>query len=206
MHFEIRHPLLEHKLSVIRDQNTGHKEFRESVNEITMLLTYEALKDLELEEYPLETPVAKTTGKRVKNDIVIIPILRAGVGMLSGILSLVPEARVGFVGLYRDPETKQPVEYYKKLPKGIDSPLAVIVDPMLATGGSIVAAINMLKEQGYKKIKVISVISAPEGIAIVEKAHPDVPIYVGSIDERLNDHKYIVPGLGDAGDRLFGTK
>lgn len=206
MHYEINHPLIEHKLSILRDKNTGHKEFRALVNEITILIAYEAFKDVESIEIPIETPITKTTGKRIKNDIIVVPILRAGIGMLEGILSLIPDARVGFAGIFRDHETKLPVEYYKKFPEGLSDPIVVIVDPMLATGGSMVAAIDMLKKMNYKNIKIISIIAAPEGIKYVEESHRDVTIYIGIIDKYLNDNKYIVPGLGDAGDRLFGTK
>lgn len=206
MYQEINHPFLKHKLSVLRDLSTEHKEFRELANEITMLICYEALKNIEIEDYPIETPMAPMTGKRMKNNIVVVPILRAGVGMLDGILTLVPNARVGFVGIYRDHDTKKPVEYYSKLPEGVKNPLVFIVDPMLATGGSVVATIDLLKKKGFSDIVLISIISAPEGIKAVEAAHPDVPIFTGNVDDYLDDNKYIIPGLGDAGDRLFGTK
>lgn len=203
----VQHPFLEHKLTVLRDKNTGTKEFRELASEITMLLTYEALKNLETRTVEIETPLQPTTGQVVQGKIIIVPILRAGVGMLDGMLRLIPEAKIGFVGLYRDPETKKPVEYYEKFPSvSEDDARVVIVDPMLATGGSIIATIDLVKKKGYRHIKVITIISSPEGIETVEKAHPDVEIYSGSVDERLDDNKYIVPGLGDAGDRLFGTK
>jgi len=206
MYHEINHPFLTHKLTALRDINTSHKEFRELASEITMLICYEALKNIEVEDYEIKTPMTAMTGKRVKNDIVVVPILRAGVGMLDGILSLVPNARVGFLGIYRDHDTKLPVEYYSKLPENLINPLVFIIDPMLATGGSVVAAIDMLKKQGYGNIVLISIISAPEGIKVVEDAHPDVQIFTGSVDEYLDDNKYIIPGLGDAGDRLYGTK
>jgi uracil phosphoribosyltransferase len=206
MYQEIKHPFLTHKLTALRDINTSHKEFRELASEITMLICYEALKNIEVEDYEIKTPMTVMTGKRVKNDIVVVPILRAGVGMLDGILSLVPNARVGFLGIYRDHDTKLPVEYYSKLPENLTNPLVFIIDPMLATGGSVVAAIDILKKQGYANIVLISIISAPEGIKVVEDAHPDVEIFTGSVDEYLDDNKYIVPGLGDAGDRLYGTK
>jgi uracil phosphoribosyltransferase len=206
MYQEIKHPFLTHKLTAFRDINTSHKEFRELASEITMLICYEALKNIEVEDYEIKTPMTVMTGKRVKNDIVVVPILRAGVGMLDGILSLVPNARVGFLGIYRDHDTKLPVEYYSKLPENLTNPMVFIIDPMLATGGSVVAAIDILKKQGYSNIVLISIISAPEGIKIVEDAHPDVEIFTGSVDEYLDDNKYIVPGLGDAGDRLYGTK
>lgn len=206
MHYEIQHPLLKHKLTMLRDKHTRTKEFRELASEITMLIAYDALKNIELVEHTVETPVAPFNGYFVKNDCIVVPILRAGVGMLDGILHLLPDARVGFVGIYRDPDTKQPVEYYEKLPEDVVNPIVFIIDPMLATGGSIVACIDLIKRRGITNIKVISIIAAPEGIKVVEDAHPDVEIYVGHIDDYLNDHKYIVPGLGDAGDRLFGTK
>jgi uracil phosphoribosyltransferase len=206
MHYEINHPFLKHKLTVLRDSKTQHKEFRELANEITMLICYEALKNIEIEDYTIETPMAPMIGKRMKNDIVVVPILRAGVGMLDGILTLVPNARVGFVGMYRDHDTKMRVEYYSKLPEDVKNPLVFIIDPMLATGGSVVATIDLLKNRGFNNIVLISIISAPEGIKTVETAHPDVPIFTGNIDDYLDDNKYIIPGLGDAGDRLFGTK
>ncbi len=206
MYHEINHPFLTHKLTALRDINTSHKEFRELASEITMLICYEALKNIEVEDYEIKTPMTVMTGKRMKNDIVVVPILRAGVGMLDGILSLVPNARVGFLGIYRDHDTKLPVEYYSKLPEKLTNPLVFIIDPMLATGGSVVAAIDMLKKQGFGNIVLISIISAPEGIKVVEDAHPDVRIFTGSVDEYLDDNKYIIPGLGDAGDRLYGTK
>lgn len=206
MHYEIRHPLLQHKLSLLRDKGTKQKEFRELSSEITMLLTYEAFKDIPLGKRILETPLTETEGYEIKDDIIIVPILRAGVGMLEGILNLLPNARVGFVGIYRDPRTKQPVEYYEKLPENPVNPLVVIIDPMLATGGSIIATIKLLRKKGFDRIKIISIISAPEGIEAVEKACADIEIFTGNIDSHLDDHKYIVPGLGDAGDRLFGTK
>jgi uracil phosphoribosyltransferase len=210
MHYQIDHPLLTHKMTILRDRNTNTRDFREQADEITMLLAYEALKNVRLEPYKVQTPLTEYTGARVAHDVVLVPILRAGVGMLAGILNLFPDARVGFVGIYRDPETAKPITYYEKLPENLKDPLFFIIDPMLATGGSIVATIDMIKahEKGHSpnKIKVISIISAPEGIKTVEDAHPDVEIYTGHIDEYLNDHKYIIPGLGDAGDRLFGTK
>ncbi len=206
MYYESNHPLVKHKLTVLRNNVTQHKQFRELVSEITILLGYNAMKKLKTVPVNVETPLAGTVGVKLKNDIVVIPILRAGVGMLEGMLDLVPNARVGFVGMYRDPETKEPVTYYEKLPNDLQDPYFLIVDPMLATGGSIVATIDSLKEKGFKVIDVISIIASPEGIKRVEEAHPDVTIYTGSIDECLDENKYIVPGLGDAGDRLFGTK
>lgn len=206
MHFEIDHPLLKHKLTVLRDKNTETRDFRFLASEITMLIAYDALKHVELEDVTVQTPLTDFKGKDLKNDIIVVPILRAGVGMLEGILNLVPQAKVGFVGMYRDPETKKPVSYYEKLPENTKNPLVFIIDPMLATGGSIIATIDLLKKSGHNKIKVISIISSPEGIKTVEEAHPDVEIYTGNIDDYLDDRKYIIPGLGDAGDRLFGTK
>lgn len=206
MHIEVNHPCVQHKLTCLRDVTTGHKEFRELASEITMFVCYEALKQVELEDREIETPICTTVGKRIANDILLVPILRAGVGMLEGALQLIPTARVGFLGLYRDPETALPVEYYQKFPTDMVNPLTVVIDPMLATGGSTAAALDILKQHGFDNIVVVSIIACPEGLAAVEAAHPDVPIYTGSIDDCLNDHKYIVPGLGDAGDRLFGTK
>lgn len=206
MHVEVDHPCVQHKLSCLRDAATGHKEFRELASEITMFVCYEALKHVQLEERVIETPLCTTTGKRFANDILLVPILRAGVGMLDGALELIPTARVGFLGLYRDPETALPVEYYQKLPQDMVDPLTIVIDPMLATGGSTSAALTILKQHGFDNIVVATIIACPEGIAAVEAAHPDVPIYTGSIDEGLDHHNYIVPGLGDAGDRLFGTK
>lgn len=203
----IDHPLVQHKLSYLRDTKTGSKEFRELVSELAMLLTYEATRDLPLEETTVHTPVADAkcyvlAGKKLG----IVPILRAGLGMVEGMMSLVPAAKVGHIGMYRDPDTLQPVDYYCKLPADASERDMLIVDPMLATGGSAVEGINVVKRAGCKNIKLVCLIAAPEGIQVVQKAHPDVDIFVASIDECLNDHGYIVPGLGDAGDRLFGTK
>ena len=201
------HPLIKHKISMLRDKNTGTNEFRKLVEEIGILMGYEALRDLPTEEVEIETPIetCKTpmiSGKK----LAVIPVLRAGLGMVNSILTLVPSAKVGHVGLYRDPVTHEPHEYYCKLPESIDERISVIVDPMLATGGSAIAAIDGLKRRGVKHIKLMNLIGAPEGVAAVQKAHPDVEIFVAGIDEKLNDHGYIVPGLGDAGDRIFGTK
>lgn len=203
----IEHPLIQHKLTLIRDKNTGPKEFRELVDEVSTLMVYEVTRDLPLRDVEIETPICKGTFKKIKGKKVgIVPILRAGLGMLNGVLQLIPTARVGHVGLYRDPDTLEPVEYYCKLPTDITERDLIIVDPMLATGGSASAAINFVKERNPKNIKLVVLIAAPEGIERVKKEHPDVDIYTAAIDEKLNDHAYIVPGLGDAGDRLYGTK
>jgi len=201
------HPLIQHKISLIRDKSTGTKDFRELVEEIAMLMAYEVTRDLPLKEVEIETPVAKAKTKVISGKTIgIVPILRAGLGMVNGILSLVPAAKVGHIGLYRDPETLQPVEYYCKLPTDAADRDLIILDPMLATGGSACGAITLLKQQGVTGIKLVCLIAAPEGIAAVQKEHEDVDIFVAAVDEHLNDHGYIVPGLGDAGDRLFGTK
>lgn len=201
------HPLIQHKLAIMRDKETSTKDFRELVREIATLMAYEATRDLPLEEVEVETPICKATMKMLAGEsLAIIPILRAGLGMVDGFLSLVPNARVGHIGMFRDPETKQPVEYYCKLPEDIDKRHLFVVDPMLATGGSASAAISLLKEKGAKKITLMCLISAPEGIAVIEEDHPDVDIFVAAKDSHLNEHAYIVPGLGDAGDRLYGTK
>ncbi|HBG7004301.1 TPA: uracil phosphoribosyltransferase [Clostridioides difficile] len=204
---ETNHPLIQHKLTLMRDKNTGSKDFRELLTEIAMLMGYEITKDIPLKDVEIETPIQKTSSKVVAGKkLAIIPILRAGLGMVDGLVSLMPAAKVGHVGLYRDPETLKPVEYYCKLPQGIGERDIIVVDPMLATGGSAVAAIDLLKSKGAKSIKLANLVAAPEGIAEVQKYHDDVDIYVASVDERLNEHGYIIPGLGDAGDRLFGTK
>lgn len=205
MHEEIRHPCIQHKLALIRDEVTGHKKFRELATEITMFLCYEALKHVKVKKVSVQTPLAEAQCHMIAQDIVVVPILRAGVGMLEGILDLVPTARVGFVGMYRDEKTKQPVSYYQRLPKEAKNGLCIVIDPMLATGGSTVAAIDILKKAGAAHVVVVCIVTCPEGLKTVEDAHPDVEIYTASIDERLDDRKYIVPGLGDAGDRLFGT-
>ena len=203
----IDHPLVQHKLSIMRDKNTGSKEFRELLNEIGMLVAYEVTRDLPLTDVEVETPICKCTTKMLSGrKLGVVPILRAGLGMVDGILSLVPAAKVGHVGLYRDPETKKPVEYYCKLPADAQERLLIVVDPMLATGGSSIAAIQFLKDRGCKNIRLMCLIGAPEGIKALEEAHPDVDLYIAAVDEKLDDHCYIVPGLGDAGDRLFGTK
>lgn len=205
MAIQIEHPCVQHKLGIIRDVETGHKRFRELATEITKFVCYEALKNIRTKEVTVETPVAAAHCRQIDTDIVVVPILRAGVGMLEGILELVPTARVGFVGLFRDEETKQPVTYYERFPREIEGGTCIVIDPMLATGGSAVAALDLLKSNGAEHIVVICIVTCPEGIALVEEAHPDVKIYAASIDDRLNEKKYIVPGLGDAGDRLFGT-
>lgn len=199
------HPLIQHKISFLRDKGTSVKDFREMAYEIALLMGYEATRDLKLTEHEVETPIAKTTGKFIAKQVALVPILRAGLGMVDALMSLIPAAKVGHVGLYRDPETHEPVEYYCKLPNDIEERQVLVLDPMLATGGSAVAAIDFIKKRGAKKIKLMNIIAAPEGVEAVQKAHPDVDIYVGALDERLNEHCYIVPGLGDAGDRLFGT-
>lgn len=201
------HPMIQHKLTILRDKNTGVKEFRELVEELSMFMGYEVTRNLSLEEVEIDTPVCKTKSKVIAGKkLGIIPILRAGLGMVDGMLKLIPAAKVGHIGLYRDPETLQPVEYYCKLPSDVAERDLIVLDPMLATGGSAVAAIKFLKDRGAKSIKLVNLIAAPEGVKAVAEAHPDVEIYVASVDEKLNDHGYIVPGLGDAGDRLFGTK
>lgn len=205
MHELINHPCVQHKLAIIRDVETGHKRFRELATEITEFVCYEALKNIKVREVTVQTPVAEASCKKIDTDLVVVPILRAGVGMLEGILELVPTARVGFIGLYRDEVTKQPVTYYHRLPTQTDGGTCIIVDPMLATGGSTVAAIDLLKENGAGQIVVVCIVTCPEGLELVERAHPDVRIYTAAIDDHLNEKKYIVPGLGDAGDRLFGT-
>ena len=201
------HPLLQHKVSILRRQDTGVKEFREIVSEIAALECYEATRDLPLEDVVIETPVATGTFKQLTGKkLAIVPILRAGLGMVDGILNLIPNAKVGHIGLYRDPDTLAPVEYYCKMPTDIAERDVLVLDPMLATGGSAAAAITFLKGYGCKNIKLMNIIAAPEGVKTVQEAHPDVEIYVAALDEGLNDHCYIVPGLGDAGDRIFGTK
>ena len=201
------HPLIQHKIGVIRRVETGSRDFRQIISEIAMLMCYEATRDLKLQETEIETPICRTTVKELQGKkLAVVPILRAGIGMVDGMLSIIPTAKVGHIGLYRDPDTLEPVEYYCKLPGDCAEREVFVVDPMLATGGSAVAAIQMLKEKGVKKIHFMCIIAAPEGIRAMEEAHPDVDLYIGAKDERLNDHGYIVPGLGDAGDRIFGTK
>lgn len=201
------HPLLQHKLSILRDENTGVKDFREVVSEIATLMCYEATRDLPLEEVEIKTPITTAKFKTIAGKkLAIVPVLRAGLGMVDGILTLIPSAKVGHIGLYRDPDTLEPVEYYCKMPNDIAERDIIILDPMLATGGSASAAIQFIKNYEVKNIKLMNIIAAPEGIQRVHHDHPDVDIYCAALDEKLNDHGYIVPGLGDAGDRIFGTK
>ncbi len=201
------HPLIQHKTALMRRKETSVKDFRELVKEVAMLMTFEATRNLPLQEVEIETPICRTTMKMLKGeDIAIVPILRAGLGMVDGMLALIPNAKVGHIGLYRDPDTHMPVEYYCKLPCDIEKREIFVVDPMLATGGSAAAAIDFIKQRGGSKIIFMCLIAAPEGIEVLQKAHPDVDIFIAAKDENLNDHAYIVPGLGDAGDRLFGTK
>jgi len=201
------HPLIQHKITLIRNKNTQMKEFRELVDELSNLIAYEATREIELKEIEIETPIGKTKSKVISGkNVAIVTILRAGLGMVDGILKLIPPAKVGHIGLYRDPETLKPVEYYAKLPSDIKDRKVIIVDPMLATGGTAVACIDYIKKCGTVDIKFMCIIAAPEGINMLQKYHPDVKIYTAAVDERLNSHGYIVPGLGDAGDRLFGTK
>ena len=202
----VDHPLIVHKLSIMRNKKTGSKDFRELLDEIALLMGYELTRDLPLEEIQIETPIMPMKAKVVKGKkMAIVPILRAGLGMVNGLQTLVPVAKVGHIGLYRDPETHKPVEYYSKLPTDVADRLVILVDPMLATGGSAVDALSLLKAKGCKQIRFMCLVAAPEGVAKVQEAHPDVDIYTAALDECLNDHAYIIPGLGDAGDRIFGT-
>lgn len=204
---ELNHPLIEHKLSILRCKNTSTKEFRELIKEISTILCYEAMKDAKLDPITIETPIQKMDTHRLNEDkYAFIPILRAGLGMLDGVLSILPTVKVGHIGMYRNEKTFEPVNYFFKVPEGIEKREVILLDPMLATGGSAIDAIDLLKKKGVKKIKFLCIISAPEGLQKVTEKHPDVEIYTACIDERLNDNKYIVPGLGDAGDRIFGTK
>lgn len=204
---ELKHPLITHKLTILRDKKTGTKEFRELISELSSFLCYEALKDAELKEVEIETPICKMKSKKIdENKYAFLPILRAGTGMLDGLIKVMPNAKIGHIGMYRNEETLEPVRYYYKVPEGIEDREVIVLDPMLATGGSGIDAINSLKQSGVKKIKFLCIIAAPEGIKRMQETHPDVQIYCTSIDERLNEVGYIVPGLGDAGDRIFGTK
>ena len=201
------HPLIQHNISLMRDKNTGSKEFRELITEVTMLMCFEATRDLPLKEVEIETPIALAKTKVISGrKLAFVPILRAGMGMLDGVLKLLPAAKVGHIGLYRDPDTHLPVEYYCKLPSDISERDVIVIDPMLATGGSAIDAISQVKKRGVKSIKFMCIIAAPEGLEALTAAHPDVPVYIAALDERLNESKYIVPGLGDAGDRIYGTK
>ena len=203
----LNHPMIKHKISVLRSKDTSTKEFRELISEISMILCYEAFKDEELNEYEVETPITKTTGYKIdENNYAFVPILRAGMGMIDGVLRVMPTAKIGHIGLYRNEETLEPVKYFSKFPKGIENKEVILLDPMLATGGSGSAAITLLKQDGVKKIKFLSIIAAPEGIARIKKDHPDVQVYAAQLDDHLNENGYIVPGLGDAGDRIYGTK
>ncbi len=204
---ELKHPLIEHKLAILRSKTTGTKEFRELIKEISMFLCYEAMRDAKLEKAEIETPIEKMKTKKLDEDkYAFVPILRAGMGMLDGVISVIPNAKIGHIGMYRNETTFEPVNYFFKVPKGIEKREVIILDPMLATGGSAIDAIDLLKSKGVKKIKFLCIIAAPEGIKKVEEKHPDVSIYCACIDKKLNQNKYIVPGLGDAGDRIFGTK
>ena len=201
------HPLIQHKIGIIRRQETGSKDFRQLISEIAMLMCYEATRDLKLKDVEIETPISKMTAKELAGKkLAVVPILRAGLGMVDGMLSMIPAAKVGHIGLYRNEETLEPVEYYCKLPKDCAEREVFVVDPMLATGGSATAAITMLKNKGVKKIRFMCIVAAPQGIERMQKEHPDVDLYVGALDDHLNENGYIVPGLGDAGDRIFGTK
>ena len=201
------HPLIQHKIGVIRKKETGTREFRDMISEIGVLITYEATKDLKLQDVEIETPICKTTVKELAGKkLAVIPILRAGLGMVEGVLAMIPSAKVGHIGLYRNEETLEPIEYYCKIPKDCDERDVFVVDPMLATGGSAIAAIQMLKNRGVKNMRFLCIIAAPEGVKKLQEAHPDVDIYIGALDAHLNENGYIVPGLGDAGDRIFGTK
>lgn len=201
------HPLIQHKINYIRREDVGTNEFRQIISEIASLMCYEATRDLKLQDVVIKTPICEMVGKELSGKkLAVVPILRAGLGMVDGMLSMIPAAKIGHIGLYRDPDTYEPVEYYCKLPADCDEREVFVVDPMLATGGSSVAAIQMLKDKGVKNIRFMCIIAAPEGVDRMKEAHPDVDLYIGALDEKLNEHKYIVPGLGDAGDRIFGTK
>lgn len=201
------HPLIQHKINCIRREDLGSKDFRQIVGEIASLMCYEATRDLKLQDVTIKTPICEMVGKELSGKkLAVVPILRAGLGMVDGMLDMIPAAKVGHIGLYRDPDTFEPIEYYCKLPADCDEREVFVVDPMLATGGSCVAAIQLLKDKGVKNIRFMCIIAAPEGVERMKAAHPDVDIYIGALDDHLNEHKYIVPGLGDAGDRIFGTK
>ncbi len=202
----LNHPLITHKLTQMRKQETGTKDFRENLDEIAELMAYEVCRDLPTQPVDIQTPVASTTGFELSKEVVIVPILRAGIGLLDGIRRLVPTAKVGFIGMYRNEETLEPVEYFAKFPNNLDEAVVMVVDPMLATGGSAVAALDAVKKRGAKNIKLVCLVGVPEGVKAVQKAHPDVDIYLAALDDHLNEHGYIIPGLGDAGDRIFGTK
>ncbi len=203
----INHPMIQHKLSIMRDKNTGSKDFRELLKEIGLLMGYEVTRDFPLEDYEIETPICKMSAKKISGKkVAIVPILRAGLGLVDGLLSLIPVAKVGHIGMYRDENTHKPVEYYCKMPEDIQQRLIIVTDPMLATGGSAADAITQLKKRGCSNIRLMCLVAAPEGIKAVQAVHPDVDIYVAAVDEKLNENAYIVPGLGDAGDRIFGTK
>ena len=201
----INHPLIAHKITMLRDENTTVKEFRELISEIALLMTYEVTKDLPLKPHKVKSPVAEAEGAFIERQVALVPILRAGLGIVDALMKIIPAAKVGHIGLYRSHKTLKPVEYYCKLPTDVADRQVIVLDPMLATGGSAAAAIDFIKERGANKIKLMCVIGAPEGVKAVQEAHPDVDIYLAALDEKLNDHGYIVPGLGDAGDRLFGT-
>ncbi len=200
------HPLIKHKLTLLRDEKTGHKDFRENLNEVASLMIYEVCRDLPTRDVQVRTPMGDCVSQELAKEVVLVPILRAGMAFLDGILSLIPTARVGFIGLYRDEETLQPHEYFAKFPKGLDEAVVFVLDPMLATGGSAIAAVDMVKKRGAKNIKMVSLVGAPEGVKAFQEAHPDVDLFLAALDEKLNEIGYIVPGLGDAGDRIYGTK
>lgn len=205
MHEEITHPCVRHKLTLIRDRGTGHQEFRALAREITMFVCYEALKAVSVREVQVQTPLATAAGCKIDQELIVVPILRAGVGMLEGILELVPTARVGFVGIFRDKQTKLPVTYYERIPEASENALYIVIDPMIATGGSTAATLDVLKARGARHVVVVCLVTCPEGLAAIESRHPDVCVYTAAVDDHLDERKYIVPGLGDAGDRLFGT-
>ena len=202
----LNHPLITHKLTIMRNEVTGHKDFRENLDEIASLMAYEVCRDLPMRDVTIRTPMGECQTQELATEVVLVPILRAGMGLVNGILDLIPTAKVGFIGLYRDEETLEPHEYFAKFPKDLDQAIVMVVDPMLATGGSAIDAITMVKARGAKQIKMVCLVGAPEGVKALQKAHPDVDIYLAALDDHLNEIGYIVPGLGDAGDRIFGTK